>query len=72
MPIYLDVAGSEWEGDDAKREGPHDSHAVDAPVGAPHELADQHHRWENVARYTDAHQEPASWRKEDREKALLM
>ncbi len=44
MPIYLDVAGSEGEGDDAKGEGAHDSHAVDAPVGAPHELADQHHR----------------------------
>ncbi len=67
MAIYLDVAGSEGEGDDAKGEGTHDSHAVDAPVGAPYELADQHHRGEDVARYTDAHQEPAPCRMEDRE-----
>ncbi len=72
MPIYLDVAGSEGEGDDAKREGAHDSHAVDAPVGAPHELADQHHSGEDVARHTDAHQEPAPWRKVDRETAFLL
>ncbi len=34
MPIYLYMAGSEGEGDDAKGEGTHDSHAVDAPCGA--------------------------------------
>jgi hypothetical protein len=32
MPIYLDVAGSEGEEDDAKGESSHDSHAVDALV----------------------------------------
>ncbi len=30
MPIYLDVAGSEGEGDDAKLEGILDGHAGDA------------------------------------------
>jgi hypothetical protein len=32
MPIYLDVAGSEEEGDNAKEEGTHDGHAIDALV----------------------------------------
>jgi hypothetical protein len=32
MPIFLDVAGSKGEGDDAKGEGTHDSHSEDALV----------------------------------------
>jgi hypothetical protein len=32
MAIYLDVAGSEGEGDDPKGEGSHDSHDIDALV----------------------------------------
>ncbi len=32
MPIYLDVAGSEGEGDDSKGEGTYDGHAIDALV----------------------------------------
>ncbi len=39
MPIYLDVAGSKGEGDDAKGEGTHDVHVLDALV-APVSISD--------------------------------